>query len=258
MIFFYFVGGKMDSFKTFSAVLILFLLTAYGCTGVGEMRDRYWPTGPSEYQLEMNRKDINSQEQKLANSIYPVDTQLSLLLRRLSLRDTYPAQNWKEELSMDFPWLNGIVIINTEGDILSAHPREGIKRLEFDVLFPRGLDLPQGKTMLAVEDTVLGPEVLIAVPVYRDFQVDALIIAHFDPRSFISRSADPEKLVLVAADQVIWTGGQKEIGSRLENIDWQEKTRRRISGKIKLEGDEFFWFARAVDQDWIIYMLKDG
>lgn len=130
--------------------------------------------------------------------------------------------------------------------------------MEFDVLFPRGLDLPQGGTMLEIEDTVLGPEVLIAVPVYRDFQVDALIIAHFDPRSFISRSADPEKLVLVASDQVIWTGGQKEIGSRLENIDWQEKTRRRISGKIKLEGNEFFWFARALDQDWVIYLLKDG
>ncbi len=205
----------MYSFKTFSAALILFLLTAYGCTGAGEMRDRYWPTGPSEYQLEMNRKDINSREQKLADNIYPVDTELSLLLRRLSLKDTYPAQSWKEELSMDFPWLNGIVIIDREQNVLSAYPQEGIKRMEFDVLFPRGLDLPQGGTMLEIEDTVLGPEVLIAVPVYRDFQVDALIIAHFDPRSFISRSADPEKLVLVASDQVIWTGGQKEIGSRL-------------------------------------------
>lgn len=237
-------------------LLLVLTLSSTGCARFMELRDRYWPSGPSEYEMEMPRKDIDRIEKRLAENIYPMDTQLSSLLRRLSVRDDYPSLQWKENLAQSFTWLNGITVLDASENILSRYPEEGIKQLDFDPLFPRALDLPLGRTMLELEDTPLGPEIILASAVYQDFRIDGLIAVHFDPRSFIADSNDPDDIIMICKDRVVWPGQYQDLQEKLENVHWSELTRKKIRGRVKLDNRDFFWFARAVGQDWIIYLLK--
>jgi len=243
---------------TFPVVLVLaLLLLTPGCGGITELRDRYWPTGPSEYEMKVSGKDIDKLQLKLIENIYPIDTQLSMLLRRMSVRDDRPSREWKENLVRDFPWLNGIAVLDDENTELSRYPQDGIKQLEYSPLFPRALELPLGQTMMEVEDTPLGPELLLAVAVYQDFEIEGLTVVHFDPRSFVAGSADPEEIVVVCRERVIWPGQYQDLQEDLERVEWRELTRKNTSGKIEVDNSRFFWFARAVGQDWLIYLLKD-
>ncbi len=247
----------MNQFR-FPVVLILTLILFIpGCGGITELRDRYWPTGPSEYEMKMTGKDMDKLHLELTENIYPMDTQLSMLLRRLSVRDDYPTREWKENLVRDFPWLNGITVLDTENRVRSEYPEDGIKQLEYSPLFSRALELPLGQTMLEVEDTPLGPEILLAVAVYQDFETDGLTVVHFDPRSFVADSTNPDEIILVCREKVVWPGQYQELQEALEQVEWRELTRKKISGKIEVENSRFFWFARAVGEDWLIYLLKD-
>lgn len=237
-------------------VLTLTLLTP-GCGGIMELRDRYWPTGPSEYEMKVTDKDLEKLQLELVQNIYPVDSQLYLLLRRLSVKDGYPAREWKENLVLNFPWISGVTVLDRESSVLSRYPGDGIKQLEYTPLFPRALDLPLGQTMLEVEETPFGPEVMLAVAVYQDFQIEGLTVVHFDPRSFVAESADPDEIVIICRGKVVWPGQYQELQEALEQVEWMELARKRISGKIELDKGSFFWFARAVGQDWLIYLLKD-
>ena len=243
---------------TFPVVLVLaLLLLTPGCGGITELRDRYWPTGPSEYEMEVSGKDMDKLQLELTRNIYPVDTQLSMLLRHLSVQDDYPSLEWKENLVRNFPWLNGIAVLDREKNVQARYPRDGIKQLEYSELFPRALELPLGQTMLAVEDTPLGPEILLASAVYRDFEIEGLTVVHFDPRSFLAGSADPDEIIVVCRENVIWPGQYQDLQEELDQVEWGKLTRQNISGKIEVDNSRFFWFARAVGQDWLIYLLKD-
>lgn len=242
--------------------LLIAVLFFTGCDRVGDLTDdiarsRIFDIGATEYELDMTRSDINALEKSLAMNIYPMDTQLTKLLRRLSVRDSYPSRAWKEGLMTDFYWLNEIVVMDKDKNILSRHPETSIKKLTYEPAFPEALSLGQGKVMLAIEDTPLGSEVLTASSVFQGFELTGLILVNFDPRTFISQSNAPEDIILVSAHKVVWTGKFDHLKPHLNEIEWEKLVSQKISGKLKLRQDEFFWFARAVGEDWLIYLIKN-
>lgn len=243
--------------------ILIFTLFFTGCDRVADLTDgiaRYklFEIGATEYELEMSRSDISSLERSLAMNIYPMDTQLTKLLRSLSVRDSYPPRVWKEKIMAEFYWLNEIAVMDKDQDILSRYPETGIKMLTYDPVFPGALSLKQGRVMLAVEHTPLGSEILLASSVFRDFELTGLIVIGFDPRTFIAQSEAPQDIILISAHEVVWTGRFDHLRPYLDNIQWEELVSRRVSGKIALDQDDFFWFARAVGEDWLIYLIKDN
>lgn len=251
----------MPAIKIFCLFITVLLLTA--CERTADLTDRVaryqiFEIGATEYELEMDRKDISSLERSLALNIYPMDTQLTRLLRYLSVRDSFPAPAWKEKIMSEFYWLNEIGAMDRDQNIISRHPETSIKKLTYEPAFPRALSLKQGRIMLAVEHTPLGSEILVAGSVFQDFELTGIIVAAFDPRTFISQSASPEDIILVSAHEVVWTGRFDHLGTYLDDIKWEDLVSRRISGKIKLGQNNFFWFARAVGEDWLIYLVKDN
>jgi hypothetical protein len=249
----------MPAIKVFLLVALLFFT---GCDRVGDLTDniarsRIFDIGATEYDLEMSRSDINALERSLAMNIYPMDTQLNKLMRRLAVRDSYPPGEWKEGLLSEFYWLNEIVIMDKDKSILSRHPETSIKKLTYEPAFPKALSLGQGRVMLAIEDTPLGSEVLMASSVFEGFELTGLILVNFDPRTFISLSNAPQEIILVTAHEVVWTGKFDHLLPHLNEIEWESLVSKKIRGKLKLQDDEFFWFARAVGEDWLIYLVKD-
>lgn len=249
----------MPAIKIF--ILIVFSLLWIGCASIQDIPDTLYKlskyeVGATEYELDMDRSDIRSMEKKLADNIYPIDTQLTKLLRALSVRDTYPPLTWKTEVMSEFYWLNEIVVLDKDQKILSRYPETGIKELIFDPVFPEALSLKQGKVMLAIEHTALGSELLVVSSVFQDFELTGMIIAGFDPRSFIAQSKTPEEIILVSDQEIVWTGQFEYLRPDLEEINWDNLVSRKISGQMQLGKEKFFWFARAVGQDWLIYLIK--
>ena len=245
----------------FCSLVILAFFWA-GCTTLTDVADslpnfKMFEIGATEYEIDMTRSDISSLEKELAKNIYPMDTQLTRLLRTLSVRDTYPPQQWKQNIMSEFFWLNQITVLDKDREILSRYPETGIKQLSYDPAFPRALSLSQGKIMMAIEHTDLGSEVLIISSVFHNFELMGFIVVTFDPRTFISQSNKPEDIILISAEEIVWTGKFEQLESQLENIQWEEMVSRRVSGKVKLDHEHFFWFARGVGEDWLIYLVKD-
>ena len=251
----------MPAIKIFCLLVAIFFLA--GCDRVADLTDgvarhKLFEIGATEYELEMDRSDISSLEKSLAVNIYPVDTQLTRLLRSLTVRDTYPPQAWKEGIMTEFNWLNEVGMIDKDQNILSRYPETGIKKLTYEPVFPDALSLKQGRIMLAIEHTPLGSEILLAGSVFQDFELTGLIVVSFDPRTFISQSNTPEDIILVSDHEVVWTGKFEHLRPLLEDIRWDNLVSRKISGKIRLDRDNFFWFARAVGEDWLIYLIKEN
>ncbi|MFP4399165.1 MAG: hypothetical protein ACLFPK_03560 [Desulfonatronovibrio sp.] len=249
----------MPSIKIF--VLIIFSLIWTGCASVQDIPDALskltkYEIGDTEYELEMDRSDISSMEKRLADNIYPMDTQLTRLLRTLSVKDTYPSLSWKTEVMSKFFWLNEIVVLDKDHKVISRYPETGIKELTFEPVFPEALSLKQDKIMLAIEHTPLGSEILVVSSVFQDFELTGIIIAGFDPRTFIAQSKTPEEVILVSDQEIVWTGQFEHLRPELEKINWDNLVSRKINGQIQLEKEKFFWFARAVGQDWLIYLIK--
>lgn len=251
----------MPAIKICWIIMIILLFT--GCERAADFTDgiaRYkiFEIGATEYELEMSRKDISSLERSLAINIYPMDTQLTGLLRDLSVRDSFPPQAWKEKILQEFFWLNEIAVIDKDQNILSRFPETGIKNLTYEPAFSDVLSLKQGRVMLAVEHSPLGSEVLLASGVFKEFELTGIIVVGFDPRTFIAQSKSPQEIILISANEVVWTGRFDHLRSNLENINWDDLVSKRVRGKIKLDQDDFFWFARAVGENWLIYLLKDN
>lgn len=221
------------------------------------LKDNFFEWGATEYELDMDRSDINSLEQSLAENIYPMDTQLTKMLRDLSVRDTFPSEQWMERIMTDFNWLNGITVMDKERNILAVYPETGIKQLTFDPAFPRASELRQGRVMLSIEETPLGNEVLLVSSIFDNFELTGFIVVNFDPRSFINQSVNPDDIILISQDKVVWTGKFEHHTQTLNEMNWEEMLTRKISGKVQVNEDRFFWLARAVGEDWLIYLVKE-
>ncbi len=245
------------SLRIISCLILIFSILSTGCQNVTQLKDNLFEWGATEYELNMNRSDINTLEQSLAENIYPMDTQLTKMLRDLSVRDTFPSGQWMERMLTDFFWLNGITVMDKNRDIIAVYPETGIKQLNFDPVFPEAFELRQGRVMLAIEETPLGNEVLLVSSIFDNFELTGLIVVNFDPRTFISQSVNPEDIILISEDEVVWTGRFEHHAQTLAEVNWQEMLTRRISGKIQVNEDRFFWLARAVGEDWLIYLVKD-
>ncbi len=242
-----------------TAILIMFSVLT-GCARYYQVKDMVtsFEVGNKTYELDMDRKDINSMEKNLAENIYPMDTRLTLLLRRISSVDSYPSQGWSQKTLEDFFWLNGLVIMDQEEGMLLKKPAQGIKKLQYSPLLEQALELEHGQTALKMQDTPLGKEIFIFSAVYDNFQPQGFVAVHFDPRTFISQSRRPEDIVLICCSRVVWPGRFKEYDDRLSEINWEEKLAQKTSGKISVKDQTFFWFARAAGQSWMVYLITES
>ncbi|MFN2267990.1 MAG: hypothetical protein ABR542_02625 [Desulfonatronovibrio sp.] len=245
------------SLRIISCLVLILIILSTGCQNLTQLKDTYFEWGATEYELDMDRSDINSLERSLAENIYPMDTQLTRMLRDLSVRDTFPSDQWMERMLTDFNWINGITVMDIDSDILAVYPETGIKRLTFDPAFPEAFELRQGRVMLAIEETPLGNEVLLVSSIFDNFKLAGLIVVNFDPRTFIDQSLNPEDIILISEDEVVWTGKFERHAQTLSQINWKEMLTKRISGKVQVNEDRFFWLARAVGEDWLIYLVKN-
>lgn len=248
-----------------ASILFATLLAALsGCSTMSETWDSTWSGTKelySEYintdpEVDLEKVEHATWEEKMARSLTGVDTNLSRLLRHLGLLMSEPDQAWMDDLQKRFPWISGCVSVSMDGTIRARRPEVGMKPLNIRPFVEVGQDFKDRKMRAWFDETPLGPEIYAAVPVFAGNDLSGFVAVHFDMRNLVPASEAPGELVVVTPGLVQWPGDYQAEAGQLAGLPWDEILAETMEGTEDLGGREFIWLARFVGDKHLIYAIQ--
>ncbi|MCG8529082.1 MAG: hypothetical protein MI749_00290 [Desulfovibrionales bacterium] len=202
-------------------------------------------------ELKFAEVDMANVEQHLAAMYTPVGEELELFIRTMQGKDVYPDVAWLDGTMKRFSWLSGISVVNAEGKVLMQRPAVSMKPLN---VAPLLADDTYGFRELRayVDETVLGKEAYVGMPFYVNNEMKGLIVAHFDARSLIERCPEPEKLIVLAGEKVLWSGSYQFENTPFAQIDWKTML-AETSYSVADEDTSYTWLVRYVGRLPLIF-----
>ncbi len=234
-----------------TCLCLVFLLAAGLLTGCDTMTG-YWKdtkrfygsyiNPPATLDLE-NVGECEIEEARLAYSFTDMDYQLFALERALEGSPMPPTDEWVGQLLERFPWLSGVTAVSNTGAILGQSPPTPMKPLEYAPL----LEAPEGRNQMALrayaQDTPLGPEVYLGVPIYAGTEFKGILVTHFDPRSVLKYSRAPEDLIITTPELLLWPG-RYGAANAVVDADWKGILRSEYCGSVGKSPEDFYWVVR--------------
>ena len=111
--------------------------------------------------------------------------------------DKPPTREWLSSFMTSFPWVSGFTGVKYDGTILGQEPANPLKKLDFIPLLYADKKQSTRALRADVQNTPLGPEVLLAVPLYDGTEFLGVVAANFDMRR-TGRPASQIDLVAVS------------------------------------------------------------
>jgi hypothetical protein len=214
-------------------------------------RGCFWPA-----EVELNKQaELSAEEQALADLFCDVDRRLESLLADLHSIERQPDQQWMKTLASKHSWLNGVFFAQPSGQVEERYPQTPIKQLDAAALL--GAVDQDGRVGLRyrVQETSLGDEFSVVKPIYKGLSRHGYLVVHFDLRSILGFCSNSERMALLSPDRLLWSG--KVAGSAgLESLDWPEMLKDRVSDTLEMNGKRFYWLARYVGCDPLIYVVE--
>lgn len=207
-----------------------------------------------EIDLELD-PDLSRREEELAKQFSVMDQELELLLRTLTPQDSFPSPAWAQDLQRRFPWLTALLAVDTRGEPLASYPETPLKPILTAPLLDREWSIMNRRLQGFVQETPLGPELIIAGPFFRDGAWQGLLAAHFDPRSLISLAPNPDNLVLLTPGTLIWSGLDETAALALKNAPWEDILKTEVQGRWSSESRTFAWISRPIGDFRLIYAV---
>ena len=210
---------------------------------------------PAKIDYE-HKGNISATKRSLVQQTQLIYLQLQGLERMLENMDRGPTAESVSALFSSFPWVSGVAMIAADGEVLAQEPVMPLKALEFSpILEKKGIgDSPRGLRGM-VEDTPLGPEVMLGIPIYHDNEFMGVFVAHFDMRDLVRSVGSPDNLIILAPEGILWPGSLQEQAESLASEDWSAKTRDEASDMIVSGDKEFFWQARYLGAQPIVFVV---
>ncbi|WP_457572317.1 hypothetical protein [Desulfovulcanus sp.] len=238
-------------------VLIVFLIS--GCTAWKSTKKFYKEYIDPNPKIDLQANGLDNEvEEYFARIFYPVDLQLSEVVSRLNVQDTYPDEAWFEQMLKDFPWLSGVAAIDKDGQVLVRRPAHSVKELEYTMLLTKELRTSDSKIRVCLQDSEFGPEVYLSRPFFKDNQAQGILVVHFDPRSWARLSPSPEEFAIIAEGKLLWAGKYVELGKLLTQINRTELLKDGVFGQLEIKNRSFYWFSRPVEENWFIYLMAES
>ncbi|OGR34223.1 MAG: hypothetical protein A2051_03670 [Desulfovibrionales bacterium GWA2_65_9] len=211
-------------------------------------------------KIDVNRYSWdNPNQEKLALLFSPVDAKVSELMRYVTSQDFRPNDAWMSYLTMRFPWIDGVLIADANGDILERRPPVPVKRFSEPLIFESIWRDTLVKTV--VDYTALGPEVYFGMPNFEATEFVGLHVVSFDPRVLFTFCPQPEELVIVDPyAHKLWTGTANisPASEALTAIAWDKLLLEQSHGTVEAGGKQFTWLARYIGHDRFIYATESA
>ncbi|GEM_PF-3883281 len=246
---------KMDSVKLASlSILIVF------CIGCGPINSVFSGVKhfffPKKIDLQ-KQANVSEAEKNLANLFAVGEEKLHFMLRKLNTFEKNDPQMEADYFYQEFEWVEWVAVTDLQGGVEDRYPSTakqqiGIKDLQKSVQkkFPRKMQFK-----LAPDGS--GSDICVFKPLHKDYSLDGYIVVGVDFDSLLQYNSDPEKLVVLTPERVLWSGKYKGLNTEIIQQDWERKLKNKVKGKIKIHDQKFFWFARYIGVDPIVYVLKN-
>jgi hypothetical protein len=177
-------------------------------------------------------------------AVPPIDAELRRFERTLFALDRDPDSAWMHNFTSSHSWISGMALIDLEGRVIEQWPNASLKNLDFTQLVNI---LPHRTTRLLrtyAQETTMGPEIYVAVPILDRGVPARYFVAHFDPRDLFSRAPYSSEIMVAASDVLLWPGKFKAEVTPVVTEDWGNSIRSSTSGTIRNETGRFFWVVR--------------
>ncbi|CAM2057813.1 conserved hypothetical protein [Desulfovibrionales bacterium] len=301
-----------------AAFAVMITLNLLGCSGV----KKFWKATKticyesiepwSTISLDAsNLGDI--EERRLAHLFKPVDERIYALCKFLDGEDQLPKQEWFRALFDRFPWINGVMVVDTCGEVQFQHPADFSKPIDIKSLLAMGIqrsvdvepgsmadkgmytnfivsqkitqleatntvsklsdinqtaeDIATNKpitnrswadhTMRAMGDSsAIGSEIYLAQPFFKESKWLGLIVVHFDPRNLMEFCPEPDELIMLSSDQILWTAKYQHEADVFIHQSLKGLLKKQVTGSWSHGGRNFYWLSRQLGGYHLVYAVN--
>ena len=147
--------------------------------------------------------DLSPRALALTNCMMGLDVELGRFERTMINADKPPTRQWMDSLFAAHPWLDGFAGVKYDGTLLGQEPANPLKQLDFIPLLYE--DKKQGSRALraGVQQTPMGPEVMLAAPLYDGVDFLGIVVAYFDMRNLVQYSGNPQDMVILSPQALL-------------------------------------------------------
>lgn len=246
------------------AFTLLFAISVtVGCTAwqptkeVWKTTKSLWNTyvsPPAEVDYD-DKGGVNPEAYALSTALIGIDAELGKLERTMQNADRPPTQEWLGNLFASFPWLNGFAGVKYDGTILGQEPPDSMKKLDFIPLLYE--DKKQGSRALRadVQPGPLGPEVMLATPLYDGVDFLGIVVAYFDMRSLMRFSNTANEIVVLCPGALLWPGKYDFAATPLAGVQWEKVVLESTSGTCTNVNGTFYYMVRYLGNMPMIFAI---
>ncbi len=249
--------------KIVGIMLLLCIMVGLGCSSNQTLKN-VWKGTRSFWYSTVNvpasidyddSGSLDKYEELLARSVVGIDKELIDLEKTMNNADRLPTPQWIRGLLTRYTWLSGITIIKDDTTMVAQIPGPPIKSLDFHPLFNE--DPKQNRRALRgyVQDTPMGPEILLAMPVYDAQTFRGLVSVYFDIRNLLNFSESPDDLIIIAPNAILWSGKYNFAGTPMAGIHWDTILLEANSGTVTNPAGTFYWSIRYLGNVPLIFAV---
>lgn len=251
--------------RIFSILLILSMLA--GCAAYQPTKNvwkgtkQLWATyvSPPAYVDYGDKGELSPQADMLARAMKGVDNQLTRLERVMQNADKPPTREWLERLFANFSWLSGFAGVKYDGSILGQQPETPLKELDFNYLLHEDAKQNSRALRADVQPSPLGPEVMLAAPLYDGMDFLGIVVAYFDMRGLMGYSQNSQDFVVLTPTALLWPGKYDFAATPLPGVDWAKVVRESSQGTCSNSTGTFFYMVRYLANLPLIFAVpKSG
>lgn len=243
-------------------VVFVVMLLATGCSSNQTVKN-VWKGTKNVWYAYVNKPmhidykdkgDIKAHEKILAVHMMGVDVELTHLERVMTNADKPPTEEWVETLFKRFPWLDGFVGIKADHQIIGVAPGLPLKPLDLGALLIADEQQKSRDVRGSVQDTPMGPEVFLTTPLFDGQNFLGVVSAYFDMRSLVNQSVNPEELIIVSPQAILWGGKYDVEATSLASTDWPALIATSSKGTISDGAGTFYWIVRYLGKQPLIFV----
>lgn len=246
-----------------SAALTALLLPLAGCgvtdTGVWkEGRRMYYTHVNTPAEIDLSEPNtLDAADQRLVSRMMLVDTQLSSLERMLDSLPSQPNGEMLADMLRRFPWLTNVTLLDSSGSVLGSVPSLPVKQLDYTTLLEPAPKTSPRVVRASVQDTPLGPEVLMARPLFDGTTMIGLVVATFDIRSLLPYVDNASSMIVRSPDVLVWSGDLHYNETPLASVNWAEAVLKNSYGTQGSKPQSFSWLVRYVGAIPLIFAAAE-
>lgn len=202
--------------------------------------------------------DLSPRALALTNCMMGLDVELGRFERTMLNADKPPTRQWLDSLFAAHPWLDGFAGVKYDGTLLGQEPANPLKQLDFIPLLYE--DKKQGSRALRadVQQTPMGPEVMLAAPLYDGVDFLGIVVAYFDMRNLVQYSGNPQDMVILSPQALLWPGKYDYAATPLASVNWEETVTKSSSGTCTNATGSFYYMVRYLGNLPLVFAVPES